>query len=81
MNILNIKNKIFNFLKYKKYNLLFNLIKSNESLNLDIQDINYNYLIDYLIMDNQIEIIEYILKNNKIRLDILDADNKIILYK
>lgn len=81
MEVININNKIFNLVKKKEYEKLFNFIKDDDSLNLDIPDNNYNHLIDYLIIDEKIEIIEYLLKNKKILLDYLDSENKSILLK
>jgi ankyrin repeat protein len=80
MEVININNKIYEFVKKKEYDTFFNFIKENDNINLDIPDNNYNYLMDYLILDDQLDIIEYLLKNNKIRLDYLDNDNKSILF-
>ena len=81
MEVININNKIYDFIKNKDFNNLLNFIKDNEELELDIPDENYNRLIDYLILYEKTDVIEYILKNNRIRLDILDRENKSILFK
>lgn len=71
--------EIFLLIKENKFKNLEELIKNNNNINLDIHDENYNYLIHYLIMFNQINLIKTILKKN-IRLDVLDIDGRTILY-
>ena len=72
--------EIFNFIKKKQFNDLFDYIKNNPTINLNIQDKNYNYFISYLILYQQEEIIKYIFENRDIKIDILDTDNRPILY-
>lgn len=76
---MDLNNYIFNLIKNKKFDELFNYIKNND-IDYDIQDENYNYLIQYLVLYNLVDIIKYILKNRTIRLDILDIDGRNILY-
>ena len=75
---------LFKFIKSKKFEDLFDYIKKNKDIDLDIYDENYNYLIQYLVMYNEYDIIKYILENKNdrfnIRLDILDIDGRSILY-
>jgi len=73
-------NEIFLLLQNKKFTEFKELLKNNDNINLDIQDKNYNYLIEYLILYDQYDLIKFILDTNKIRLDILTSDNKTILY-
>jgi hypothetical protein len=73
-------NKIFKLINNNEFTELESLLKNNENINLDIQDKNYNYLIDYLILYDQNHLIDFILNNRKIRLDILTSDNKTLLY-
>lgn len=80
MDMENKNDEIFNLVKNNKFDELFNLIKENNNIDLDIQDKNYNYLINFLVTFNKYDIIEYILKNNRCRIDILDIENKSILY-
>jgi len=80
INIDVLNKKIFTLVNNKNFSELEELLKNNEDINLDIQDKNYNYLIDYLILYDQINLIKFILNNRKIRLDILTSDNKTILY-
>jgi ankyrin repeat protein len=78
------KINLFKFIKNKKFNELFEYIKNNKDIDLDVYDENYNYLIQYLVMYNEFDIIEFILKNKNhrfnIRLDILDNDGRTLLY-
>ena len=71
---------LFTYIKDKKFDLLFDTIKTNDTLCLDTTDETNIYLIQYLVMYNYIEIVEYILQNRTIRLDILDTDGRTLLY-
>ncbi len=71
---------IFDLLKKKKFDELLKYIKETENIDLDIYDDNFNYVIQYLVMYNNFDIIEYILKHKTIRLDILDSDGRSLLY-
>ena len=73
------KNHIFNLIKKQKFKKLNKYLLNNININLDIKDENYNYLIHYIIIYNQIEILN-ILFNRNIRIDILDIDGRSILY-
>lgn len=72
---------IFKLLKSKKYDDFFDLIKTNNNINFDIVDDNYNYILNYLVRDNMIDIIKYILDNFELRLDVVDSDGKNILFE
>lgn len=74
--------KLFKFIKDKKFDELFEYIKQNNDIDLDIYDENYNYFIQYLVLYNEYDLIKYILENENmnIRLDILDSDGRSILY-
>jgi len=71
---------LFKLIKDKKFNELFEYIKKNNQIDLDIYDENYNYFIQYLVLYNEYDLIKYILENMNIRLDILDSDGRSILY-
>ena len=74
---------IFNYIKNKKFNDLFEFVKKNKDIDLDIYDENYNYIIQYLVMFNEIDIINYIMQSDNkynIRLDVLDNDGRNLLY-
>ena len=71
--------EIFLLIKENKFKKLEELIKNNDNIKLDIHDENYNYLIHYLIIFNQFELLKITLDKN-IRLDVLDIDGRTILY-
>jgi ankyrin repeat protein len=78
-----IKTEIFSFIKennFKKVEeLLINENNENNKNSYDIHDENYNFLIHYLVIFNQIKLIKFLLERN-IRLDVLDIDGRTILY-
>jgi ankyrin repeat protein len=74
-------NDLFKFIKNKQFNELFEYIKTNTDIDLDVYDENYNYFIQYLVLYNEYDMIKYILEHNyNIRLDILDTDGRSLLY-
>ena len=80
----NINLYLFKLIKSKKFDELFDYIKKNKDIDLDIYDENYNYLIQYLVMFNELDIVKFILENNRfnIRLDInLTISNSLNITK
>jgi len=78
-------NNIIFLFKNKKFKKIINLIKKSEITDLDIKDENNNYFINYLINDNNLKLLKVIFKlcikkSINLRIDILDNDNRIILY-
>ncbi len=71
---------LFTYIKEKKFDELLEVIKKDESIDMDVMDETYNYFIHYIILYNNIDIMEYILKHRNIRLDILDTDGRNLLY-
>jgi ankyrin repeat protein len=74
----NIVLEIFKLIKSQDWKSLLKLIKSND-IDYNIKDNSNIWLIEYLIMFNQIELIEVLLTKN-IRIDVCDEQNKTILY-
>ena len=70
---------IFNLIKSKDYKKLKDIIENDKELNLNIFDNQNNYLIHYILLKNQVDILKIILKRD-IRLDILDIDGRTILH-
>jgi hypothetical protein len=71
--------EIFLLIKKNEFKKLEEIFKTNNDIDLDIHDKNYNYIIHYLIIFNQIDLIKILLDKN-IRLDVLDFDGRTILY-
>jgi ankyrin repeat protein len=75
------QNILFNYIKNKKFDELYNYIIKNQDIDLDIYDENYNYFIQYIVMFNAIDILKMIFnKKITIRLDILDNDGRNLLF-
>ena len=72
-------NTLIELIKNKNIKELISVIKKNKDINLNVTDSNYNYFIYYVILYNEEELLDLILKKN-IRLDILDTDGRNILY-
>lgn len=71
--------QIFNLIKSKDYKRLKDIIEKDTELNLNIFDDQNNYLIHYVLLNDQVDILKIILKRD-IRLDILDIDGRTILH-
>ena len=74
---------IFDLIIKKDFDGLKKYIEENindDTIDLDIYDSHHNYLIQYLVIYNLIDIIKIILSNRTIRLDIIDSDGRNILY-
>ena len=72
-------NNIFKLLKLKKFNKVKQIIEDNTDIDLNIFDELNNYLIYYIVLYDQIDILKIILKRD-IRLDVLDNNGRTILY-
>lgn len=78
-NIQKINKKIFHFVENGNWEDVKMLIKKNDkNFDYNIKNEKNIYLIEYLILFNQIDIVKSIIKN--IKLDITDENNKSILY-
>ena len=76
---------VFNLIKNNDFEKIYILIKNKEIKNFDIKDENYNYFIQYIIIYNQIKILNLIIELAKskianFRLDIFDIDGRSLLY-
>ncbi len=70
--------KIFQLIKLQDWKNLSTLIKSND-IDYNIKDNSNIWLLEYLIMFNQVDLVNLILTKT-IRIDITDEQNKTILY-
>jgi len=78
---------LFNYLKsenYDKFNESLDYIIKNkltiDDIDLNLKDDNNNYLLNYLIIQNNYKLLEKLFKIENIKIDIFDSDNKSILY-
>ena len=76
---------IFDLISKQKYKKIYKLLKNGEIINLDIKDNFNNYLISYIINNNQYNILKLIIKLTikkilNVRIDILDNDGRTLLY-
>ena len=76
---MNLNNKIFELVKNHKWGEITEIIKNNKDIDLNIRDDNYNYLIQYLVIYNKVDLVVFLLKYD-IKLDIKDSDGRTILY-
>jgi|SaaInlStandDraft_5_1057022.scaffolds.fasta_scaffold08158_1 ankyrin repeat protein len=76
----NYKDTLFKLLHNNKINEFYDIIKKDNTIDLDIKDTNNIYIIQYLINYNNIEIIKYIFEHFQIRIDIINSDGRNILY-
>jgi len=70
--------KIFANIKTQNWNEVKKIIKTT-NIDLNIKDISNTYLLEYVIMFNQIELIDLLLEK-KVRIDITDDSSRSILY-
>ena len=72
---------LFNLIKNHQYDKLISLIKNNENLDLNIIDETGTYLLQYVILFRQKDLLALMITRN-CKLDILDSDGRsIFLYK
>ena len=71
---------IFDLIINKDFDNLKKYIIDNINIDFDIHDEQYNYIIQYLVLYNLVDIIAYLFKHTNIRLDILDTDGRSLLF-
>ena len=72
--------KIFKLIKKNKWDEILKLLKEiTIDIDINMKDQTGNYIISYAILHNRLDIIK-ILHDLNVKLDILDADNRSILY-
>lgn len=70
---------LFDLIKQNKWDEFVIFLKKNEDIDVNIRDNLNNYLISYAIIQNQIEVVKYLI-NRDSKLDIIDNDGRTILY-
>ena len=71
--------KLFDLAKKGIWDEFKKIILENEKLDLNIKNDNNNYLVNFIILNNKVEILDIFLKR-KCKIDIVDSDNKSILH-
>ena len=71
--------KLFNLAKKNLWDDFKQIILENDNLNLNMRDDNNNYLINFIILNNKVDILEIFLKR-QCKIDIVDLDNRSLLY-
>ena len=77
-NIGKINSKLFKLVNNGKWKEIIKIIKKNKNVDYNIKDNKNIYFLEYLILFNKCEIIKLIIK--KLKLDIIDENNRSILY-
>lgn len=76
----NIYEKIFKLIKKNKWDDILKLLQELDiEIDVNMKDQTGNYIISYAVLHNRLDIIEILHKKN-VQLDVLDADNRSILY-
>ena len=70
---------LFDYVKNHQWDKFLDLIKKDETIDINIRDSNFNYLIQYAIMFNKKDITTLLI-NRGCKLDIIDADGRSILF-
>jgi ankyrin repeat protein len=70
---------LFRFLKSHNYDGFYNLLEDNDDIDVNYQDDNGNYLIQYAILFNKKELVTLLI-NRGARLDVTDFDGRSIIY-
>ena len=71
--------KLFSIVKNNKWDELIDFITSNKYIDINIKDKNSNYIISYAVINNRLDIIQLLIKKGA-KIDILDSDDRTILY-
>jgi ankyrin repeat protein len=71
--------KIFDLLKNHKYDEFINILKLNKDIDVNIRDNQNEYLLNYAIIYNNLDIIKLLIERGA-KIDILDNEEHSILY-
>ena len=70
--------KIFDHIKKHEWDKVYDIIKMS-NIDLNIKDVNGTYLLEYIVIFNQIKLIDLVLEKG-IRLDIVDESSRSFLF-
>lgn len=72
---------LFTYIKNREWDKIITILKDdvNNTIDINIKDSNNNYLLQYAVLYNNIELTK-ILLSKKCKIDIIDIDNRCILY-
>jgi ankyrin repeat protein len=71
--------KLFSIVKNNKWDEVINFLEKNKDIDINTKDRNNNYIISYAVINNRLDIIKILIKREA-RIDILDSDDRTILY-
>lgn len=72
--------KIFKLIKKNKWDEILKILQElDDKIDINIKDQTENYIITYAVLHNRLDIIKNLHEKN-VKLDILDSDNRSILY-
>lgn len=76
---MDINTKLFNLLKSHEWDKFTSIIKNTKNIDFNIRDNSQNYLLQYAILYNKVEIVKLLIEK-KAKTDIYDYDGRNILY-
>ena len=71
--------KLFSIVKNNKWDELIDFVTVNKYIDINTKDKNNNYIISYAVINNRLDIIKLLIKKGA-KIDILDSDDRTILY-
>lgn len=76
---MNINDNLFNLIKSHNWDEFVKILNSSSDIDCNIRDNNNNYLIQYSVLYNKINITELLIKKGA-KLDVLDIDGRSLLF-
>jgi ankyrin repeat protein len=76
---MDINTNLFNYILNQEWDMLKKIITDNKDIDLNIRDESNNYLIQFIIVYNKIDLIDLFIER-KCKMDIIDNDGKTLLF-
>lgn len=78
---MDIVSNLFELVKNNDYDKFYEIVKNIDPMTVDLnsKDMAGNYLINYTILNNNVKATEILIKND-VKIDIIDMDNRTLLY-